>query len=109
MTLSSSHRRSIMRQCAAGVPASEIAAAFDISVHDVQRIDSAEQRKVLAYRRRVAEPIPGLKERDWKSARPAEERVRSGDCCRFPDCVSKVCRGSYCAEHGRLIYRPRAA
>lgn len=109
MTLSSSHRRSIMRQCAAGIPTSEIAAAFDISVHDVQRIDSAEQRKVLAYRRRVAEPYRPPELKDWRTARPAEERVRSGDCCRFPDCVSKVCRGSYCAEHGRLIYRPRAA
>lgn len=111
MTLSSSHRRSIMRQCAAGVPVEQVAAAFELTVAQVQWIDAQEVEKSL-NRRRVAEPLPGLKERNWKTARPAEERMRGGDfTCKAPDgCGERAERhSSYCGFHHRLFHKPRAA
>lgn len=105
MSLSIPARISIRRQFNAGVPHMEIAEAFGVSVAQVLLI--ANHRDAAGRVRRKAEPLPGLRDRDWKQARPAEDRIGRGEACRFPDCVSKVCRGSYCAEHGRLIYRPR--
>jgi len=100
--------RSISRQVAAGVPLPEIAAEFGISVRDVMRIDRREREK-QTVRRRMAEPLPGLKALDWKTARPAEDRIRRGESCRSIGCEGTVERGSYCLAHAALLYAPRAA
>lgn len=97
----------IARQCALGVPVDEIAAEFGLTVAQVLRIDQREQARRAS--RRVAEPLPGLKALDWKTARPAEDRIRRGEACRSPGCVGKVERGSYCGCHSALVYQPRAA
>lgn len=102
--------QAIARQCAVGVPHSEIAKEFGITVSDVLRID-AKQREIqaIAARRRKAEPLPGLKALDWKTTRPAEDRIRRGEPCRAPNCAGTVERGSYCGHCAPLMYAPRAA
>lgn len=100
-------QQAISRQCGLGVSHLAIAAEFNMSVRDVQRIDNRERARRAA--RRTAEPLPGLRELDWRSARPAEDRIRRGEACRFPECMSTVFKGSYCEAHGKLVYRPRVA
>lgn len=98
-------QQAISRQCAAGVPVAEIAAEFGISVAQVLHIDAVEQvRKANSRRPTYQAPQP----RDWRTARPAVDRVRRGEPCRTPECSETVERGSYCA-HCRLIVYARVA
>jgi len=98
-------QQAISRQCAMGIPISEIAAEFGISVAQALHIDAVEQSR-KANRPRVQYQAP--KPRDWRTARPAVDRVRRGEPCRTPECSETVERGSYCA-HCRLIVYARVA
>jgi len=107
--LSLSDRRSISRQCGAGIPAEQIAKDYGIKAAHVLRIDMAERDKA-AVRNRVAEPsYQPPKPKDWKSARPPEDRVRRGEPCRTPECSGVVERGSYCSECAGRLYAPQRA
>jgi len=100
-------QQAISRQCAAGVPHIDIAAEFGITPAQVLLIDRMQQSRRSV--RRVAEPYQAPKPVDWKTARPAVERLRTGDTCRAPDCCGRIERGSYCGHHASLFYVPRAA
>ncbi len=77
-------QQSISRQRPAGVPHADIAAEFGITVAQVEQIDRLERARQAS--RRVAEPYQAPKLADWRTARPAVERVQAGDfACRAPD------------------------
>lgn len=90
-----------------GIPHLEIAESYGISVAKVLLI--ANHRDAAGRVRRKAEPYKPQTYMDLRTARPAEDRIRRGEACRSPGCNLVVEHGSYCAEHGRLIYRPRVA
>lgn len=107
MTLSVAARISIRRQFNAGVPHLDIAVSYGISVAMVLLIGNHRDQRGRVIR--SAEPYQPPKPKDWKTARPAEDRIRRGEPCRSTGCEGTVERGSYCGHCAASIYAPRAA
>lgn len=112
--LSAEQRKSLFRAIGAGVPLEDVAAEYGISVSSAQIIDRIERRR-SRLNDRVAEPLPALRDMDWKSARPAAECYLPSDGCKWPIgdpreqdfgfCGTSRLKGHpYCGEHCRLAY-----
>lgn len=105
MNLSPAHRNRIRREFAAGVPHTEIAESYGISVALVLLIGNHRDERGRVVR--AAEPYqPKLM---GGTARPVEARVRRGEACRTPECSGTVERGSYCRACAERLYVPREA
>lgn len=107
--LTRDQRKSLVRALGVGVSLAEVAGEYGITVAGAQAIERVELRR-NRVRQRVAEPLPALRDLNWRTARPAAELYLPSEGCFWPigdprdgdyrQCgASRVHQKPYCAEH----------